>query len=50
MKGVEWKDIPDEIIGKCIKRIITDGLQISKKMLKSALECFYNIKVVEEEK
>ena len=49
MKGIEWKDIADDILGKCIKQLIKDGLPINKKNLKAALECFYDIKVVEKE-
>lgn len=49
MPKLKWDDIPAEYIGWCVKRIISDGLQLSKKMLKSVLETFYDIKVIEED-
>lgn len=49
MRKLKWEDIPDESIGWCIKKILQDGLQVSKKNIKSALECFFKIIVVEED-
>lgn len=48
MKGLKWDDIPQDYIGWCVKRIIRDDLNLSKKILKRALESFYSIKVIEE--
>lgn len=49
MKKLKWDDIPQNYIGWCVQKIISDGLKLSKKMLKSALETFYSIKVIEED-
>ena len=47
-KLLKWEDVPNEYIGQCVKRIIQDELPLSKKNIRSALECFFEIIIVEE--
>ena len=49
MREFKWDEIDPKIIGNCVQKIISDNLKLSKKMLESALETFYNIKVIEED-
>ena len=47
LNEMKLKDVPNEYVGDCIKRIISDGFKLSKAKLKQALETFYDIKVID---
>ena len=44
---LKWEEIPNEVLGWCVKKVIGDDLKLSKKILKQALETFYNIAVID---
>lgn len=47
LKEMKLEEVPNEYVGDCIKRIISDGFKLSKFKLKQALETFYDIKLVD---
>ena len=47
LNEMKLEDVPNEYVGDCIKRIISDGFKLSKSKLKQALETFYDIKVMD---
>lgn len=47
LKEMKLDEVPNEYVGYCIKRIISDGFKLSKSKLKQALETFYDIKVID---
>ena len=49
LKVLKIDQIPDSDIAYCIRRILRDGLKLSKKMLNSALETFAHTRIKEED-
>lgn len=44
---MKWEEIPNAVLGWCVKKIIGDDLKLSKKTLKQALETFYDVVVID---